>query len=255
MELFHSLILSVVEGITEFLPISSTGHLVLSSKILGIPQTEFVKSFEIFIQLGAILAVVVLYFETLTKNLKIWRPILIAFIPTAILGALFYKVIKSYLLGNELVTLFALLIGGIFLIVVERFQNRKVKDISLENMSTKQALLIGLSQSVSIIPGISRAAATIIGGMFLGLDRKKATEFSFLLAIPTMLAATSFDFIKSDFNFSADQLLTLTVGFIGSFITALFTIKFLVKYLQNHSLLAFGVYRIILCLLYWLIIY
>lgn len=253
MNYFDSLILSIVEGITEFLPISSTGHLVLASNLLGVTQTEFVKSFEIFIQLGAILAVVVLYYKTLTTNFKIWKTILLAFIPTAILGLVFYKIVKTLLLGNVMVTLLALFVGGLVLIFLEKILPKKKASIeSINKITPKQAVLIGLSQSVSMIPGVSRAGATIVGGMFLGLDKKVATEFSFLLAIPTMMAATGLDLVKSNFTFSQDEILILAIGFVGSFITALFAVKFLIKYVQNHTFFAFGVYRIILALVFWM---
>jgi undecaprenyl-diphosphatase len=252
MDQTQALILSIVEGISEFLPISSTGHLVLTSQILNIPQTNFVKSFEIFIQLGAILAVVILYFKTLINNFKLWKNIVLAFIPSAILGLLFYHVIKAYLLGNIIVTLAALLLGGIVLIFLEKIlpkRKNQVKD--LDQLTPKQAILIGLAQSVSMIPGVSRSAATIVGGLFLGLNKKPATEFSFLLAIPTMMAATALDLFKSDFAFSQDQVLILLIGFVGAFITAMLAVKFFIQYIQNHSLFAFGVYRIILALAFW----
>lgn len=255
MDLLQALTLSLIEGITEFLPISSTGHLVLTAHLLKINQTEFVKSFEIFIQLGAILAVVILYWKTLI-NFNVWKNIVLAFIPTAILGLVFYDYIKEVLLGNVLVTLATLFLGGIILIFVDSlFQENdsgKKKIESMEKLTPKVALLIGLAQSVSMIPGVSRAAATIIGGLFLGLSKKTAVEFSFLLAIPTMLAATGLDLVKSSFQFTTVELGLLGVGFLGSFITALVAVKWFIKYVQNHNFVAFGVYRIVLALIFWL---
>ncbi|EKD91057.1 MAG: hypothetical protein ACD_30C00049G0025 [uncultured bacterium] len=250
MDYLNAIILSIVEGATEFLPISSTGHLVLASKVLNIPQTNFIKSFEIFIQLGAILAVVFLYWQKLIYNFKLWKNILIAFIPTAIVGLAFYEIIKNYFIGNLQITLLALFLGGLILIFVDKLLKEKDFD-SLEKLTVKQSLLIGLAQSVSVIPGVSRAAATIIGGQFAGLSKKAALEFSFLLAIPTMFAATGLDVIKSNFNFSLTEWSYLFIGFIGSFITALFVIKWFIKFVEKNNFFIFGVYRIILSILFW----
>ncbi len=253
MDYFQAIIFSIVEGITEFLPISSTGHLVLTAKLLNIPQTEFVKSFEIIIQLGAILAVVFLYWKTIWNNKKVWKPVILAFIPTAVIGLALYKIIKNVLLGNEAVTLYALLIGGVALIIIEyMFKGKDGNTGKIEDISPKNAIIIGLFQSLSIIPGVSRAAATIIGAMLLKTKRKTAVEFSFLLAIPTMAAATGLDLLKSNFSFSAQEYSVLAVGFIGSFIVAGLAIKFFLKFIQNHTFIPFGIYRIILSLLFFL---
>lgn len=254
MDLFQALILSLVEGVSEFLPISSTGHLILTSEVLKIPQTEFVKSFEIIIQLGAILAVVFLYAKRLLINPSVLKKVIVAFVPTGIIGLTLYRVVKDVLIGNTLVTICALFIGGVLLIILEKIYQEKPHHLEkIEHLSYKNALLIGLVQSVSIIPGVSRAAATIIGGMFLGLKRVTATEFSFLLAIPTMFAATGYDLLKNyDAVLSSDPSI-LAVGLIGSFITALFSVKFLIQYVSKHNFIAFGVYRIILSIIFWLI--
>lgn len=255
MEIWQAVILSIVEGITEFLPISSTGHLVLASEVLKIPQTDFVKNFEISIQLGAIASIVAIYFKTLTSDFKIWQRIILGFIPTGILGFIFYDLIKEVLLGNLYVTLSALFIGGIVLIILEKmYKEKKYHVESLGNISLKQAFLIGVCQSVSMIPGVSRAAATIIGGMFLGLKRETATGFSFLLAIPTMTAATGFDLLKADLDFSSQEFLILGVGFIGSFITALLVVKFLTSYVKTHTFIPFGIYRIIMSIAFWFLL-
>ena len=255
MDLFQSLILSIIEGVTEFLPVSSTGHLVLASGLLKIPQTEFVKSFEIFIQLGAILAVVVLYFKKYIQNFKAWKNILIAFVPTAVIGFVLYKIVKKFLLGNSLVVVASLLVGGILLIWLEKIHKEKDSDVGkIENLSSKQSFMIGLAQSISIIPGVSRAAATILGGMFLGLKKETAVEFSFLLAVPTILAATGLDLVKSDLNFSSQEIMALMVGFIGSFITALLVIKWFIKFIKTNNFFWFGIYRIILALIFLIFI-
>lgn len=256
MDFIHALILSAVEGITEFLPISSTGHLILASKILGIPETEFVKSFEIFIQLGAILAVVIVYFKQYSTRIKAWKNIVLAFIPTAIIGLIFYKIVKDVLLGNVLITLIALFLGGIVLLFVDKLIPSKGQKVdSIEQITPKNALLIGLFQSISIIPGVSRAAATIIGGLYLGLSKETAVEFSFLLAVPTMLAATGLDLVKSHFHFSGSEWVVLLVGFLGSFLSALVVIRWFIKYVKGHSFFAFGVYRIILSAIYFLLFF
>ena len=253
MDLLQALILSLIEGITEFLPISSTGHLVLASQILNIPQTEFVKSFEIIIQLGAILAVVFLYFRALL-NTKIWPQIFIAFLPSALVGFLLYGFIKDALIGNSLITVIALLLGGIAFILIEYSnKDRKQTINSFEQISYKNAFLIGVFQSISVIPGVSRAGATIIGALLIGVNRKTAAEFSFILAIPTMLGATSLDIFETKLNFSSNELFLLTLGFTASFIFALLSVKLLLKYLTNHNFMAFGIYRIAIALIFWLI--
>ena len=246
MNIVQTLILSVAEGITEFLPISSTGHLILVSDLLKITQTEFIKSFDIIIQLGAILSVVAIYFNKLIKSRDIWKQIIIAFLPSAIFGALFYKLIKTYLIGNSLVVVLSLFIGGIVMILFEKYHKDKEKELNL-----KHYLLIGLFQVVSMIPGVSRAFATIFGGMVVGMSRKKATEFSFFLAIPTMLGATVLDLIKTDISiWTNSNLVTLFLGFLASFATAYVVVKWLIKFVQTHNFIRFGWYRIILALLF-----
>ncbi|MCL4338615.1 undecaprenyl-diphosphate phosphatase [Patescibacteria group bacterium] len=255
MHYIFAVILSIVEGISEFLPISSTGHLILASDILRIPQTDFQKSFEIFIQLGAILSVVLLYRDTLLHSIKVWERVLIAFIPTGILGLTLFKLIKNYLLGNTSVVLTSLFLGGIALIILEKLH--KEKDFHIEEMEKityKQAFLIGLFQSIAMVPGVSRSAATIFGGLYLGLKRKTAVEFSFLLAVPTMVAATGLDLVKSHAYFTSQEFILLSIGFIGSFITAYMTIKYFLKYIKTHNFIQFGVYRIVMSLAFWFLV-
>lgn len=256
MHLIEAIILGIVEGITEFLPISSTGHLVLASNLLNIPQTDFVKSFEIAIQAGAILSVLTLYWKSLTLNTDVLKKIIVAFMPTAILGAIFYKIIKNVLLDSEKVIVYSLLIGGILIILFEYFFKEKKEGLEkIEEVSYKKCIIIGLFQSIAMVPGVSRAAATIIGGLLLGLRRKTIVEFSFLLAIPTMLAATGLDLMKSSLNFSANEFLALGVGFFFSFMTAIIAIKFLLSYIQKHNFVAFGIYRIVLALIFILFVF
>lgn len=256
MTILHSIILGIVEGITEFLPISSTGHLILAFRLLNISADDFNKSFEIIIQLGAILAVLFLYWKKLFLNQKIFKRVAIAFIPTGFIGLIFYQIIKTYLLGSTTVVLWALLLGGLFLIIFEKWRKEKPEATDdLASITLKQALIIGLFQSLAIIPGVSRAASTIVGGLLLGLKRKTIVEFSFLLAIPTMVAATGWDLIKNAGDFSVNQAGVLAIGFIVSFITALAGVKWLLKFIQNHTFVSFGVYRIIIALVFllWLL--
>ena len=248
MNSIQVIILSIVEGITEFLPISSTGHLILVSNLLKITQTEFVKSFEIIIQLGAILAVLVIYFRKLITDLNfdLWKKILVAFLPSAVFGLMFYKLVKTYLIGNSFVVVISLLVGGIIMILFEKYYKKKNVKLTL-----KSYFIIGMFQIFSMIPGISRAFATIFGGMVMGLDRKKATEFSFFLAIPTMFAATLLDLIKTDLSiWTNSNYLLLSMGFVGSFITAYLTIKLLIQFVNNHNFKIFGIYRIIISIIF-----
>lgn len=253
MTLMQSVLLGIVEGITEFLPISSTAHLEISARILGIASSDFFKSFEIIIQLGAILAVVVLYARTLSTNLTIWKKIIAAFLPTGVIGFVLYKIIKDYLLGNETLIIWTLGIGGIILIIFELVYSREEPNLQspmseIEMMPYKKAVMIGLAQSIAVVPGVSRAAATIIAGRVLGLSRKAIVEFSFLLAIPTMLAAASYDLTKNALSFSSSEVLVLAVGFVTAFISALVAVQFLLRYIQTHTFIMFGVYRIILAI-------
>jgi undecaprenyl-diphosphatase len=255
MDLFQTIILGVVEGISEFLPISSTGHMVLAAALLHLQETEFVKSFEIIIQLGAILAIVVLYWRRLIQGKEIWKRVLAAFIPTGILGFLLYKVVKHILLGNDMITLSALFIGGIALIILELMYKEKQHHVDkIEKMSIRNAFWIGVFQSLAIIPGVSRSAATIISALFLGTKRQAAVEFSFLLAVPTMLAATGLDVVKTKLNFSGNELLMLLIGFVVSFVVALFVVKWFLKFVQTHTFIPFGVYRILMSLLFYFFI-
>lgn len=253
MDLIQACIFGVIEGITEFLPISSTGHLMLASRSMGIVQTEFVKSFEIAIQSGAILAVVILYRKELFKRIDIWKKILAAFLPTAAIGVLLYKVIKTFFLGSTSVVLWALFSGGVALILFELFHGEKEgSSDELKSISYPQALIIGFFQSLAVIPGVSRAAATIVGGLAVGLKRRTIVEFSFLLAVPTMCAATALDMVKSSHAFKADQFLILGAGFIVSFLVALLAIKFLLVFIKKHTFVPFGIYRILIAGAFWL---
>lgn len=251
MSYLHALILSIVEGITEFLPISSTGHLILASELLSIPQTEFVKTFEIAIQAGAILSVVVLYFQKFLKDREVVKRIIWTAIPTGILGFILYTAIKSYLIGNALITVSALFFGGIVIIIFEKYFKIKEGKGTITELSLKNSLLLGLIQTLSVIPGVSRSATTIFGGMFLGLSRKEATELSFLVAVPIMAAATGLDLLESYRNFTVQEFSILSFGVIASFVAAYGTVKWLLQYVKTHDFMYFGIYRIILALIFY----
>jgi undecaprenyl-diphosphatase len=248
MTLLQSIILGIVEGITEFLPISSTGHLILASRLLGLSQTDFQKSFEIAIQLGAIGSVIMLYWRQFLEPAVLGR-LIAAFIPTGLIGFALYHVVKTYLFGSDTVVLWALGLGGVALIVFELLHKESddaVADVTAIPYS--KAVLIGLFQSLSIVPGVSRAGATIVGGLILGLSRTTIVEFSFLLAVPTMLAATGYDLLKNASSFEAQQLGVLAAGFIASFFVALLSIKFLLAFVRTHTFIPFGIYRIAVAL-------
>lgn len=250
MTILDSILLGIVEGATEFLPVSSTGHLILTSSLLGIAQTDFTKTFEIAIQLGAILAVVVLYWRAIF-DFELIKKLLVAFLPTAVIGFALYPLVKTYLLGNVLVVIASLFVGGVIFILFERWYGAK-EDAAPSDapISYRQAFLVGLFQSIAIIPGVSRSGATILGGLALGIARPAIVEFSFLLAVPTMAAATGLDLLKTGMTFTAHEWLLLAVGFIVSFAVAIPAIRWLLAYVRKHSFTSFGVYRIVVALVF-----
>jgi undecaprenyl-diphosphatase len=221
--------------------------MILASDLMGLEHTEFLKSFEIAIQVGAISSVVFLYWRLLLVDFEVIKRVIVAFLPTGVLGLTLYRVVKSYLLGSAAVVLWSLFLGGLFLIAFE-YWHREKDDAAgeIRQMSYKTALIIGLFQSIAMVPGVSRSASTIIGGLILGLKRKTIVEFSFLLAVPTMLAATVYDLMKSAPEMTLGQVDFLIAGFVTAFIVALLSIKFLLRFIQTHTFIPFGVYRIIL---------
>lgn len=254
MGFLHAVILGTVEGFTEFLPISSTGHLILAGKALGIANSEFLKSFEIIIQLGAIAAVVVLYFKLFFKAADL-KKIIIGTIPTAVIGLGLYKIIKHNLLGSENVVIWAMLIGGILLIIFELlYRGPDVTEEEIYEITYMQAFFIGLFQVLAVIPGVSRSAATIIGGLLLGIPRQTVVQFSFLLAVPTIAGASALDIYNNPGVFSTANLPVLAIGFISAFIVALISIKFLLRYVKNNNFIPFGIYRILLALFFFFLI-
>lgn len=254
MTFLQSIILGIVEGITEFLPISSTAHLILTAEWLKIPDSSSLKSFLIAIQLGAILSVAVLYAKTLIKAPRLILKIIAAFIPTTIIGLAAYGLVKNYLMESLTLIASALILGGIMLIILEKYFSRKEKKISpnstviqeqnLNDLSYKHATLIGVFQALAIIPGVSRSAATIMGGLSLGVSRKNIVEFSFLLALPTMAAATALDLYKEPPVLVGSDIMIWLTGLIVAFITAVLGIKFFLRFIQKNNFIPFGWYRI-----------
>jgi len=251
--IIESIILGIVEGLTEFLPVSSTGHLILVSKLLGLEQTDAHKAFEVAIQSGAILAVVFLYREKLTHSIDLWKRLIIAFIPTGILGFLLYKIIKG--LFSPYIVSIMLIVGGLVFIAVEFFYKKSEHQIDdILKIPYYKAFFIGVFQSIAMIPGTSRSGATIIGGLLLGLDRKTAAEFSFLLAVPTMFAATSYDIMKNYHHFHIENWIALLTGFVTAFVFAVLAIKLFIGFVSRYNFVPFGIYRIILGFIFLLFV-
>ncbi|MBK9017171.1 MAG: undecaprenyl-diphosphate phosphatase [Saprospiraceae bacterium] len=253
MSIIDAILTAIVEGLTEFLPVSSTGHMILLNQLLGNGEDEFTKTFEIVIQLGAIMAIVLLYAKRFLLQFDIYLKLFVAFLPSAVLGFLFYKIIKTYLF-NHWVVATSLIVGGIVLIILDKRMGSSIEqtDDELANISFKQAFLIGCFQVISMVPGVSRAAATIIGGMFNGLSKKSAAEFSFLLAIPTMAAASGYDLLKFEGSITGDQWTMIAIGFVVAFLTAVIAVKWFVKLLDKHGFTGFGWYRIVIGVLFLL---
>lgn len=263
MDILSSIIIAIVEGLTEFLPVSSTGHMIITEKLLGVPADDFVKAFTVIIQFGAILSVVCLYWRRffrlnhapapegasplrrfLHKYDFYWK-LLVAFIPAAVIGLAFGDVVDS-LLENVVVVAVMLILGGIFMLFCDKIFNHGSDDTVL---TEKRALRIGLFQCIAMIPGVSRSMATIVGGMSQKLTRRAAAEFSFFLAVPTMLAATGYEvlklFLKGDAAVLTGNVTTLIVGNVVAFVVALLAIKFFINFVTKYGFKAFGWYRII----------
>lgn len=250
MTLFDSIILGIIEGFTEFLPISSTGHLIVASQFLGVDQTNVNKAFEVIIQFGAILAVVMNYKEKFTPaHIPLWTKVFLAFLPIGAIGYLFASSIKELFTVEIVAWMF--IIGGVIFLLVEKFfiphETKMLDDV--EKISYKQSMIIGIAQVFALIPGTSRAGSTIIGALLVGLSRKASAEFSFLLAFPVMSAVTAYDLLKHYNDFTQESLITLGVGFLVSFIVAYGTIKLFLAFLERFTFVAFGVYRILFGLL------
>jgi undecaprenyl-diphosphatase len=245
MDIFQAIIIGIIEGFTEFLPISSTGHMIVASRFLGIEDNELTKAYEVIIQLSSILAVAIIYRDKFhISYIELWKKVIIAFLPLAIVGFLLKDYIKILFSVEVVATMF--IIGGIIFLIVERFYTEKehsVKDI--EDITYKQAIVIGFIQILSLIPGTSRAGATIIGGLLVGLNRQISASFSFLLAIPVMGAVSAYDMLKHYSEFENANLTPFLIGFIVSFVVAYITIKLFLSFLNRFTFVAFGIYRII----------
>ena len=254
MTLFQAIVLAIIEGLTEFLPVSSTGHMIIGSSVMGIAGLPFTKLFTVSIQLGAVLSVVVIYwkrFLPLGKDKKtiidFYKKLLIAFIPAVIAGLVFKKVIDK-MLENVIVVAIALLIGGVIFLLLDKWFKKAEERRQEKLTSDGKALKVGLFQVMAMIPGVSRSAATIIGGLSQGLNKKAAAEFSFFLAVPTMFAATVkdlFDFYKAGEGFQFDELYLLFTGNVIAFVVAMLAIRTFVAYLTKHGFKIFGYYRIV----------
>lgn len=246
MNIIQTIVIAIIEGLTEFLPISSTGHMILATAAMKIHESEFVKTFEIAIQLGAIMAIALMYIKRFFTSLDIYYKLIVAFLPTAVVGFLAYDYIKAYLF-NPIVVSASLIVGGIVLIWIDKkVVSRDTKVADIEEIPYKNAFYIGLIQCISMIPGTSRAAATIVGGVFNGFNKKQATEFSFLLAVPTMFAASGYDLLKTPINFTSQELAMLGIGLGVAFVTAWFAVKVFLKIVENYGFIHFGYYRIVL---------
>lgn len=240
MNYIEAIIISIVEGITEFLPVSSTGHMIIAQKLLGIPSDEFVKLFTVNIQFGAILSVIALYWKRFFQTWDFYYKLFVAFLPAVVFGLALNSYIDD-LLGNVIVVAVSLLLGGIVLVFVDKWFNN-VKD---EEITYPRAFKIGLFQVIAMIPGVSRSASTIIGGLTQKLSRKTAAEFSFFLAVPTMFGASALELFKTYESITVDNLPILIVGNVVSFIVAMIAIKGFITFLTKHGFRVFGYYRIV----------
>jgi len=245
MSIWQAIILAIVEGITEFLPVSSTGHMIIASSFMGISHLEFTKMFTVNIQFGAILSVLVLYWKRFFQTTDFYFKLFVAFLPAAIIGFLLNDFIDA-MLENVVVVAVSLLVGGIILIFIDRIANDNTRE---REISYFDALKIGFFQCIAMIPGVSRSASTIIGGMLQGLSRKQAAEFSFFLAVPTMAAAGGYKLLKTYDTIQAEDIKVLLIGNLVAFVVAMLAIKFFISFLTKYGFKVFGYYRIILGLI------
>ena len=245
MDVIHAIILGIIEGITEFLPISSTGHLIVAGDAMGLEQDKATNAFHVIIQLSAILAVVANYKDKFSlKHFDLWVKISIAFVPIAVVGLLFSDQIKALFSVKVVAIMF--IIGGIVFLIIEYFQKSATPHtLDVEDISYKQAAWIGFAQIFALIPGTSRAGSTIVGALLVGLSRKASAEFSFLLALPVLAAASGLDLLKHYKEFAGENLMPLIVGFVVSFIVAYLTMKLFIRFLEKFTFVGFGIYRII----------
>jgi undecaprenyl-diphosphatase len=248
MSYLQAILIAIIEGITEFLPISSTGHMIIASSFMKIAQDDFTKLFIIVIQLGAILSVIILYWKRFFQSVDFYFKLLVAFIPAVVLGLFFNNLIND-LLESPVTVAISLVLGGFILLKVDAWFPDTEETITNTDVSYITALKIGLFQTIAMIPGVSRSGATIVGGMSQKLCRRAAAEFSFFLAIPTMLGATClklYDYFNNGFELTSQQFNILIIGNIVAFLVAMIAIKFFIDYLSKHGFKIFGYYRIII---------
>lgn len=253
MNFFQTLVLGVVEGITEFLPVSSTFHLIMASRMFGVQTSEFMKLFEVFIQSGAILAVVVLYMREVRNDVRLMKRLFVSFVPTAIVGFVLYKIIKNVFFENYLLMLAIFFIVGVLFIIIEYLVKKRFLKLSrlFRRISYRESIMVGLAQALAVVPGVSRAGAVMVAMMVLGYKREESVKYSFLLSVPTIIAASVFDLYKSRQtlvgNFSNVWL--LAVGFLVSFFVAYVVIRWFIGFVRKNTLELFGYYRILLAII------
>ncbi len=253
MQIWQAFVLGVIEGLTEFLPVSSTFHLIFASQLLHLENTDFLKLFEVFIQAGAILAVLLLYGRELMRDFNLIKKLIISFIPTAIIGYLLHSIIKNFFFETSWLMIGAFLIVGLIFILYEWHLRNKQQKINqdIQDLSTWQSFLIGLGQALAVVPGVSRSGSVIITMMLMGQKRSSAAKYSFLLALPTICSAAALDLLKFETKtgFSSQELMVLLIGTVTAFLVSILVLKWFIKFIQNNTLTSFGVYRIVLVLM------
>jgi undecaprenyl-diphosphatase len=255
MTYLHAIILGIVEGLTEFLPISSTGHMIIASSMMGIEENTFTKAFEVIIQFGAILSVLVLYWKRFLPEWSFYKKLFIAFLPTAIIGFAAKDVVE-HLLGSVQVVAWSLILGGIILVWSDKiFAHLTAKGRTVSDLTHKDAIKLGLFQSIAMIPGVSRSGATIMGGLTLGMNKKEAAEFSFFLAVPTMAAATLYKLLKIYKTIEHDQISILLLGSVVAFLVAIVAIRFFIGVVGKYGFRGFGYYRILVGVIILVMLY
>jgi undecaprenyl-diphosphatase len=248
--MLNALLLGIVEGLTEFLPVSSTAHLIITSKFLNLSNMQYWNFFEVFIQAGAILAVATIYFQQ-AFNLKLIKNIIFSFVPTALVGFFLYSIIKTVFFNSDLLIAVSLILFGIIFLILEKAiaKGKIIINKELIKLDFWQAVIIGLAQSLAVVPGVSRAGAVLVAGLLLGYKREQVALYSFLLAVPTILAAAIFDLLKTDWSVVSSNIVLTLVGFVSAYLSALVVIKWFIGFLQKNNLRIFGYYRIVVGLL------
>jgi undecaprenyl-diphosphatase UppP len=255
MTILHAIILGIVEGITEFLPISSTGHMIIASSMMGIHENDFTKAFEVIIQFGAILSVLCLYWRRFLPNWSFYKKLFVAFLPTAIIGFVLKDVVDQ-MLGSVQIVAWSLIVGGVILVWSDRaFSHLHSSGRTVDDLNYKDSVKLGLFQSIAMIPGVSRSGSTIMGGLFLGMNKKDAAEFSFFLAVPTMAAATLYKLLKIYKTIEPSQVSVLLVGMVVAFFVALLAIKFFIGVVTKYGFRGFGYYRILVGVIILIMLY